>query len=42
MELMDKLNSNAILEKYKKCCWFKDGAILFCVHRGKFTEGHNF
>lgn len=29
------------MKVYKEFCK-EDGAILFCVARGKFTEGHNF
>lgn len=30
------------MTNYKHDCFLKDGAVLFCVHRAKFTEGHNF
>jgi len=30
------------LTDYKHDCHYKKGAVLFCVHRAKFTEGHNF
>ena len=42
MEEHDKEKSEVELKKYKKCCLLCKGAILFCVHRAKFTEGHNF
>ena len=37
----DKEEAKQTLKVYKELCK-KDGAILFCVARGKFTEGHNF
>ena len=37
----DKKSASQTLKLYKEYCQ-ADGAILFCVARGKFTEGHNF
>ena len=36
------LISSSLFEKYKYLCKETEGAILFCVHRGKYTEGYNF
>ena len=40
-EVKDKEEASKTLKLYKELCK-NDGAILFCVARGKFTEGHNF
>jgi len=40
-ENKDKYQAEQTFKNYKECC-NGSGAILFAVHRGKYSEGFNF